>query len=37
MDAISRLLERVWRGELARPPAEAEAEGELAAARTGWL
>ena len=37
MDAISRLLERVWRGELARPPAAAEAEGELAAARTGWL
>jgi hypothetical protein len=37
MDTISRLLERVWRGELARPPAGAEAAGELAGARVGWL
>jgi hypothetical protein len=33
MDTISRLLERVRRGELAKPP-----EGpELARARIGWL
>jgi len=37
MDTISRLLERVWRGELARPPAGAGPGGELASARVGWL
>jgi hypothetical protein len=40
MGAVSRLLERVWRGELARPPAPAEPAGpagELTAVRVGWL
>jgi len=42
MDTVSRLLERVRRGELATPPggpepAGAEPAGELAPARTGWL
>jgi hypothetical protein len=32
MDTVSRLLERVWRGELARPPGPG---GEPA--RLGWL
>lgn len=34
MDTISRLLERVRRGELAQPPGPG---GELASARVGWL
>jgi hypothetical protein len=37
MGAVSRLLERVWRGELARPPGGAERAGELTSARVGWL
>jgi hypothetical protein len=37
METISRLLERVWRGELARPPDGAAPGGELAGARVGWL
>jgi hypothetical protein len=32
--AVGGLLERVWSGELATPPPDAE---ELVAARTGWL
>jgi hypothetical protein len=32
MESVRRLLERVWAGEAARPPA-----GELASARIGWL
>ncbi len=37
MDTVSRLLERVRSGELARPPVEAEPAGEVTAARAGWL
>jgi len=37
MDTVNRLLERVWRGELARPPGPAEPGGELTAVRAGWL
>ena len=37
MDTISRLLERVWRGELAKPPDEPAPGGEEAGARIGWL
>jgi hypothetical protein len=40
MDTVSRLLERVRRGELARPPDSAEPAGPaggLTAARVGWL
>src|SRR5215831_331914 len=40
MDTVSRLLARVWNGELARPPAPADPAGptgELTAARLGWL
>jgi len=47
MDTISRLLARVWRGELAQPPETGHPDtgppgagpggGELASARVGWL
>jgi len=42
MDVISRLLERVWRGELARPPGGEPGGAEPAGdgppgARVGWL
>ena len=33
VDAVRRLLDRVWAGELARPPGE----GPLESAREGWL
>ncbi|HYX43754.1 MAG TPA: hypothetical protein VE760_01840 [Acidimicrobiales bacterium] len=33
VDAVRRLLEKVWAGELARPPGDAPAES----AREGWL
>jgi hypothetical protein len=36
MDTTGRLLERVWRGELARPPGGPD-EPEPAEARVGWL
>jgi hypothetical protein len=37
MDTMSRLLERVWRGELATPPDGPAPGGEPAGARVGWL
>ena len=40
MDTLSRLLERVRRGELARPPGPAQPvgpAGELTGTRVGWL
>jgi hypothetical protein len=37
MDTVSRLLERVRHGELARPPGPGEPAGELTSARVGWL
>src|SRR6516165_4128518 len=37
MDTVSRLLDRVRRGELATPPAPAEPAGQAIPARVGWL